>query len=124
MSDYWTRVTQRRLSRRRTLALGAAGSAAALLIAACGSDSGGIEPKSSSSLVSQPEDTTKQAKRGGVMKWFSASEPAHFDTNIGLAPLNTPNNLTTSLLVNEKAGVLKPRPSSCATASSGTTRRR
>src|SRR5439155_23223699 len=76
-----------------------------------GSDSGGGGSSSSggkdkSSLVVKPVDTTKSAKRGGTMKWFGPAEPAHFDVSQGLSPLNTPNNLITSLLVNEKPGIL------------------
>ena len=57
------------------------------------------------SLIVKPSDTTGKAKKGGVMKWFSPNEPAHFDINQGLAPLNTPNNLQNSLLVNERPGL-------------------
>jgi ABC-type transport system substrate-binding protein len=70
--------------------------------------SSGSGSSGTSSLISQAVDTSKEAKRGGVAKWFSASEPAHFDTNIGLSPLNTPNNLITSLLVMEKPGLIGP----------------
>src|SRR5439155_4324888 len=99
------------LSRRRVLALSGAGSAAALL-AACGggskTSSGTSGAANQSGLISTPLDTSKQAKRGGVLKWFQANEPAHMDIHIGLAPLNTPNNLVNDNLLNEKAGYLKP----------------
>jgi peptide/nickel transport system substrate-binding protein len=107
-NSYWNNILQTRLGRRRALAGTGAATAGALLLAACGGGSTTDGEGGKTSLLSQPVDTSKQAKRGGTMKWFAPSEPAHFDTNIGLSPLNTPNNLITSLLVNEKPGVLKP----------------
>jgi peptide/nickel transport system substrate-binding protein len=73
-----------------------------------GGSTGATGGTGTSSLIFQPVDTSAQAKRGGVMKWYSPNEPAHFDTNTGLSPLNTPNNLTTSLLVMEKPGIIGP----------------
>ena len=58
--------------RRRgaALVLAAATTMVALFLAACG---GGSTSGSSgtSSLLTQPVDTSKQAKRGGTMKWFA-----------------------------------------------------
>ncbi|HEX5139664.1 MAG TPA: hypothetical protein VFX19_01845, partial [Dehalococcoidia bacterium] len=94
-----------------------AGSAAlagsAVFLAACGGDSSGGDGGSGSSsnessLVSKPADTSKSAKVGGTLKWFSPSEPRHFDIMQGLNPLNTPSNLTNDYLLNEKPGTLKP----------------
>src|SRR3954447_26604818 len=113
MADYWNKMTASRISRRRAIVRTGSAAAAALLLAACGgSDSGGSSgggggSSDKKSLIAQPVDTTKSAKKGGVAKWFGPAEPAHFDVSQGLSPLNTPNNLITSLLVNEKAGYLK-----------------
>src|SRR5688572_781681 len=108
--SYWTTVVERRLSRRRALAAGATGAAAAAFLAACGGgDEGPTGAKGDKSgLMSPPVDTTKQAKDGGVLKWFQENEPNHLDIHIGLAPLNRPNQLVNSALVNEKPGYLGP----------------
>jgi peptide/nickel transport system substrate-binding protein len=108
--SYWTSVTYNRLNRRRALAATGAGTAAAAFLAACGGgDSGGSGTKGDKSgLITEPVDTTKQAKDGGVLKWFQENEPNHLDIHTGLAPLNRPNQLVNSALVNEKAGHLAP----------------
>src|SRR6187401_593963 len=90
MSDYWRKLLDQRVYRRRAmLATGGFAAGAAFLAACGGSDdksSGGDSALSSggdaskpdrSGLVAKPEDTSKSAKRGGVYKWSSASEPLH-----------------------------------------------
>ena len=105
--NYWTSVTQQRLNRRRAIAITGGAAVGAALLAACGGSSSTSDEKKAenASLIVKPSDTTSKAKKGGVMKWFSPAEPAHFDVSQGLSPLNTPNNLATSLLVNEKPGL-------------------
>src|SRR5215212_8547420 len=73
--DYWTNLTSSRLTRRRALATTGAGALGAAFLAACGgSDSGsgggnsGGGDKGGSSTVTKPEDTLKEAKRGGTIK--------------------------------------------------------
>src|SRR5690606_14628490 len=113
---------------------GAAGTAAAAaFLAACGGDddssSGGTgggtggtgggtatggQPQatgatgSSSGLLTEPVDTTNEARRGGVNKWYVTAEPAGFDLHVGGAPKNVPKNLTVSNLVSAKPGYLEP----------------
>jgi peptide/nickel transport system substrate-binding protein len=68
MSNYWDKVLQRRLSRRRAIvATGALGASAAFL-AACGSDDGGGGGTGgdSSGLLYDRQDETSGAKPGGV----------------------------------------------------------
>jgi len=105
--NYWNTVTQQRLNRRRAIAITGGAAVGAALLAACGGSSSTSDEKKAenASLIVKPSDTTSKAKKGGVMKWFSPAEPAHFDVSQGLSPLNTPNNLATSLLVNEKPGL-------------------
>src|SRR5437764_14321250 len=103
--SYWTRVLTGRLSRRRALAVTGVTAAGAALLAACG---GGSAKTSSggdkSGLIATPVDTSKQAKRGAINKWFLTSEPADFDLHVGGNPKNNPKNLTVSNLVSEKPG--------------------
>jgi peptide/nickel transport system substrate-binding protein len=67
MPDYWTRTLAARLSRRRALSASGVALAGAALVAACGgNESDGA--KDTSSLLATPTDTTKQAKRSGVLK--------------------------------------------------------
>src|SRR5262249_26456563 len=77
--DYWHRTITRR---RALIASGGAGAAAALL-AACGSGSSSSKapaaPKDASGLLSQAVDTTKQIKRGGVLKLAVSSDVPSLD---------------------------------------------
>jgi ABC-type transport system substrate-binding protein len=88
-----------------------ASAAAAAFLAACGGgddDGGGGSsgPEDTSGLVSKIEDTAKQAKRGGTMKWTQASEPLHFDGQAqGQAQLNIYNGMAYDSLVRNKPGV-------------------
>src|SRR6266536_2128390 len=104
---YWHEALQSRLTRRRTLAAAGAGAVGAALLAACGSSgskSGGGGDKSS--LLSQPVDTAKQAKRGGTSKWLFTSENATLDIHVAGAPLNTPRCMVYSDLIMSKPGYL------------------
>jgi ABC-type transport system substrate-binding protein len=79
--SYWSSVMAGRVSRRRGLSAAAAAGAATALLAACGSD-GGTETagkKDSSGLVYDSVDSTKQAKRGGVFKWYQTADIVGLD---------------------------------------------
>ena len=116
MQNYWTKVTRRRVSRRRALALTGGATAAAAFLAACGGDdddagstgasgstaapptststspssgsSGGTGTTSgssggtggaASSLVTNPEDTTANAKRGGTYNTSISADVGSWD---------------------------------------------
>ncbi len=83
LSNYWTGLTQRRLSRRRALvATGGAAAAAAFLAACGGSDknsSGGKAPVDKSGLLYTPVETTANAKPGGTLKNYMNADILHFD---------------------------------------------
>ena len=80
--SYWNRVLDKRLTRRRAIAATGATSAAAALLAACGGgDSGDSGPVDKSGLLAKPEDTTKQARRGGILKRSANADPATLDAN-------------------------------------------
>jgi peptide/nickel transport system substrate-binding protein len=80
--SYWTR----QLTRRRALRGAALGSgAAALILAGCGGGDGGSGTSTKKQgLFSDPEDTTKQAKRGGTYAHFNANDETNLD------PFTTP----------------------------------
>jgi peptide/nickel transport system substrate-binding protein len=111
--SYWINLTNARLNRRRLLVTSAAGSAAGLFLAACGgSDSGsGIEDSSGgkSSLITAPADTTKSAKRGGVLKYFANGDAPSLDPMTSAIQLNQVQHFVYGRLMQLKAGYLKPR---------------
>ncbi len=83
-TSYWERVSRRTLTRRRAL-VGAASTGAgiaALSLAGCGGGGGGGEAKTaakSTGLLSQPEDTTKQALPGGIIQTRASLDVPGFD---------------------------------------------
>lgn len=70
------------MSRRRALLASGGGLSGAALLVACGSsgDSGGGSGDTSA-LLARPTDTTKQAKRGGILKRSAGADPATLDAN-------------------------------------------
>src|SRR5688572_2908270 len=91
--NYWAQTLERRISRRRALAATSATAAAAALLAACGGGGGESEPAGDSSgLITQPVDTTNQAKRGGTMKYRLSSEPPTLDIFTANLPHNNMNH--------------------------------
>ena len=95
MQDYWTALTQQRLSRRRAMAATGAGAGiVALSLVGCGS--GSSNPKESKSAKSsayyEPQDSSAKAKSGGVFKGFDTSDPPSMD------PLTSPAFQTTSAI--------------------------
>src|SRR4051812_16145829 len=116
MSDYWRKILDQRVDRRRALLATGGFAAGAAFLAACGGSddksssdalpSGDASKPDRSGLVAKPEDTSKSAKRGGTYKWSSASEPLHFDGSVqGQAQLNVFNGLAYGSLVQNKPGV-------------------
>jgi hypothetical protein len=59
-TNYWSRLTDTRIGRRRLMAAGAGASAAAMLLAACGGGGSDLSGKQAdkSSLVAKAEDST------------------------------------------------------------------
>jgi len=111
--SYWSRVLDRRVGRRRAMAVTAGAAGAAAFLAACGSDDdggsgtggGSSGPSDTSGMLSKIEDTSKSAKRGGVMKWVQGNEPLHFDgQSQGQVQLNIYNGLAYESLVRNKPG--------------------
>src|SRR5690242_21286150 len=82
--DYWSPIGSQRFSRRRAIALGGSAGAVGAILAACGSSNKkpGESGASQSSLITPMEDSSKQAKRGGVLKWYTPLEPNNFDPTV------------------------------------------
>src|SRR5687767_515520 len=106
MKSYWSGITSRRMGRRRALAAAGSAGAAALLVAACG---GGAreEEEDKTSLVSKPQDTVKQAKRGGILKDRANADAPSFSVQEPIAPLNFPAKDVYSTMVRLKAPILQ-----------------
>src|SRR5262245_58034548 len=99
MERYWTRIENRRLSRRRLLATGSAAAGAALLAACGGSGSGstglkfddaGDARKPGTVWTADNDwklaDETKQAVKGGIYRSFiPADQAGHYDA-MSIAP--------------------------------------
>jgi peptide/nickel transport system substrate-binding protein len=107
--SYWGDFVGRRLNRRRALTTTAGAGLAAAILAACGSSGSSSSPgKDANNLVTQPEDTSKGARRGGVLKSRNSADPATLDPAGAVAPLNLTVENVYSTLVREKPGFQAP----------------
>ncbi len=115
MSDYWTRILNQRVTRRRGIAGSAAAGLSAAFLAACGGSSskssstskGAPGLKDASGLVTQPVDTTKDAKKGGVLKRNSAGDGS-LDPNQSVGQTSPFLELSYSRLITWKPGFMAP----------------
>ena len=109
LDSYWSNLTSKPIGRRRALAAGTATTAAALL-AACGSgkSSSGGAGGDKTSLVTQPVETTKQAKRGGIMKDRQYADPPSLDILTANNPWYSTGYAVYNSLVQYEPGYLKP----------------
>jgi peptide/nickel transport system substrate-binding protein len=111
-ASYWHDTLSRRLSRRRAIVVAGGSTAGAAFLAACGggSDSGGEAKttKDSSGLLVQPVDTSKQAKRGGILKRNLASDLPNLDPHQNNAPVVPFYETVMGRLLGFKAGILTP----------------
>jgi peptide/nickel transport system substrate-binding protein len=104
----WAKAAHSRVGRRRLLLTSGGSATAALLLAACGKGDGGGDSGGSSGLVVQPEDTTKQATRGGTIRDRHNADASTLDIANPVAPLNRPAQQAYSTLVRQKPGFLSP----------------
>src|SRR5690242_13434792 len=110
IDSYWSKLTSQRMSRRTALAATGATATAAALLAACGSGgskSGGSAPDKSS-LVVEPVDTTKTAKRAGTLKSRNFADPATLDVTTPNNPITPFYDCVYNCLVVFQPGFLKP----------------
>ena len=107
---YWSNVLNNRIGRRRAIVSTGAGALGAAFLAACGgSDSGGGgEKKESNKLVQTPVDTSKQAKKGGVLKDRNFGDPPSLDVIQATVSWNPFGFGVYSSLVQPAPGYLKP----------------
>ena len=110
MSSYWNPILTSRMSRRRALAAVGGTATAASLLAACGGgdkDDGQSGPQDASGLLSQPVDTTKQAKKGGILKNYTTGDGS-LDPNVSVSGLSQFLELMYTRLVTLKPGFMSP----------------
>src|SRR5688572_12619356 len=105
-TNYWSKVLNQRISRRRAMVATGSSAAAAAFLAACGSDddggSGGTGGTSgsgaqSSGLVTESQHTSSSAKPGGTLITTNPADPPHFDPHL----LTLPAAMATSLIFNK-----------------------
>ena len=104
---YWSKVLERRIGRRRALAATGATAAGAAFLAACGGSDSGDEGESNK-LVLQPVDTSKTAKRGGVLKDRNFGDPPSLDVVQATVSWNPFGFGVYSSLIQPAPGYLKP----------------
>jgi ABC-type transport system substrate-binding protein len=120
-ANYWQRILDRRVQRRRVLASAGGVGLSAMFIVACGgdSDTGGPSSASGSSgsggaetsgFLHKATDTTQSAQRGGTWRGYLASDPLNFDL-LNFDPFTQPfANVVGSKLVKAKPGHLEDAP--------------
>ncbi len=111
-SNYWSGVLATRVTRRRGMAFTGGATLSAAFLAACGggsssNSSSGGGSKDQSGIVTKPVDTSKDAKRGGILKDKTNADITSMDVQQPLAPLNIPARHVYSTLVRQKAGYLQ-----------------
>ncbi len=120
--SYWQRLTQSRMTRRRALAGTAAlgAGAAALSMVGCGGGDSGKSPADTgpvdkSGLLSTPQDTTAQAKPGGMFKNVLSADVTSLD------PLSSSSFTSQDVIaVNTYPRMLKFKPAKYPNLADGT----
>src|SRR5207244_1449320 len=79
--NYWTEILSSSISRRRALTASSDATAAAVLLAACGSGNKArrSETKDGSGLLSKPVDSSAKAVPGGVWRSYTGADITTLD---------------------------------------------
>jgi hypothetical protein len=102
-SSYWHKTLLHSVGRRRLLAGTGAGALGAAFLAACGGGNDGADSGGdSSALVTKAQDTSKDAKRGGVLRLSNDTEPPHFDPHALTAAISGYTQMMYSRLLQIK----------------------
>ncbi|HWO72981.1 MAG TPA: ABC transporter substrate-binding protein [Dehalococcoidia bacterium] len=106
---YWQGALETRIRRRRALIASGAALAGAALAAACGGEEDSWEegPKDTSGLLTKPVDTTKQARRGGVLKRNVSADAPSLDPHQNFAPVVPFYETVMGRLVGFKPGIME-----------------
>jgi peptide/nickel transport system substrate-binding protein len=111
-TNYWSKVLNRRVSRRRAIAATGGSAAAAAFLAACGGDddggsTGGTGGSGSqgSGLVTESVHTSSSAKTGGTMITTNPADPPHFDPHLLTLPAAMAVSLVFNKLLSVKPGI-------------------
>ena len=105
VQSYWDKVSARRFSRRRSLALASGTGAAALLLAACGGSDTGEE--GSGGVVAEPRDTSSEARRGGNLVTSHNADIQTFDPHTMSIPSANLTHMAYSRLFRPEVGHLE-----------------
>src|ERR1051325_2234687 len=107
--NYWLKTGRQAIERRRSLGATGGRTAAAALLAACGSSgksSSGSGPAGvsgdKSGLLSPAVDTSKQARQGGTVLFWLDAEPGNLDPGFANRPAETVRNYTMTRLFRER----------------------
>jgi peptide/nickel transport system substrate-binding protein len=106
-SNYWSQVLARRIGRRRALLASGSAVLGAAFLAACGGDDGD-DPDSESkpSVLTEPKDTSQEAKRGGRLVTVQGTDYFSFDPTVLTGGLTAEDVF--SRLIRLKPGHLEP----------------
>ena len=104
-TSYWGKYRTGRVSRRRVLAVTGATTFGVALFAACGG--GEDEREKASSLVVEPKDQTKEAKRGGIYRSNNDRQFSTLDPNAS-GTTGAGRDMAYQRPLEPKPGVLEP----------------
>src|SRR5712691_5961974 len=107
-NSYWSRLSARRLTRRKATTAGLGFAAGTALLVACGGGSTKPKQENVSSLVTIPGDTTKSATRGGTLSLRRSADVTHFDPFVPLGNAGLPTTSIFSRLIRLKPGLRQP----------------